>query len=95
MTHGVLFLEHLDQLVTIAENTRLNEAAKLLVSGTDLLNDVSQRMQARHLKNILVIDGHKRPVGVLTARAILRALPGNAENQEAQLIDNVKVVGYR
>ena len=135
-----------ERLVTIADNARLIEAAKLLTSGTDLvvvrdgagvlqgvvtktdvvrqisvcqgatclcpvstvmtrdvvlcqgsdrLQDVSERMKARHLKNIPVVDRDNRPLGVLTARAILRALLGDAKYEEAQLIDYVKGVGYR
>ena len=135
-----------ERLVTIADDGRLIEAAKLLTSGTDLvvvrdgagvlqgvvtktdvvrqisvcqgatcqcpvstvmtrdvvlcrrsdhLQDVSERMKARHLKNIPVVDGDNRPLGVLTARAVLRVLLGDAEYEEAQLIDYVTGVGYR
>ena len=135
-----------ERLVTIADNARLIEAAKLLTSGTDLvvvrdgagvlqgvvtktdvvrqisvcqgatclcpvstvmtrdvllcrgsdrLQDVSERMKARHLKNIPVVDGDNRPLGVLTARAVLRILLGDAEYEEAQLVGYVKGVGYR
>ena len=64
-------------------------------SGPDALADVSQRMKERHLKNIPVVDGRSRPLGVITARAILRVLLGDAEFDEAQLMDYVKGVGYR
>ena len=135
-----------ERLVTIADDARLIEAAKLLTSGTDLvvvrdgagvlqgvvtktdvvrqisvcqgatclcpvstvmtrdvvlcqgsdrLQDVSERMKARHLKNIPMVDGNNRPLGVLTARAVLRILLGDAEYEEAQLVDYVKGVGYR
>lgn len=67
----------------------------VLCRDTDLLHEVSERMKARHLKNIPVVDGNHRPVAVLTARAILRVLLGGAEYAEAQLIDYVKGVGYR
>jgi CBS domain-containing protein len=63
--------------------------------GSDRLEDVSERMKARHLKNIPVVDGENRPVGLLTARAVLRVLLGAAEHEEAQLVDYVKGVGYR
>ena len=59
------------------------------------MQDVSERMKERHLKNIPVVDRDNRPLGVLTARAILRALLGDAKYEEAQLIDYVKGVGYR
>ncbi|MCP8892312.1 CBS domain-containing protein [Sphingomonas faeni] len=66
-----------------------------LCRGTDLLQDVSKLMKARHLKNIPVVDGDNRPLGVLTARAVLRVLLSDAEYEEAQLVDYVKGVGYR
>lgn len=135
-----------ERLVTIAEDSKLIEAAKLLTSGTDivvvcdgegalqgvvtktdvvkqisvcqgatcmcpvstvmtrdvalcrerdLLQDVSVLMNERHLKNIPVVDGDNQPIGVLTARAVLRALLGDAEFEEAQLISYVKGIGYR
>lgn len=52
-------------------------------------------MKARHLKNIPVVDGENRPIGVVTARAVLRVLLSDAEFEEAQLIGYVKGVGYR
>jgi CBS domain-containing protein len=61
----------------------------------DSLADVSRRMMERHLKNIPVVDSNDRPLGVLTARAILRVLLGDSEFDEAQLMDYVKGVGYR
>ncbi len=66
-----------------------------LCRGTDLLQDVSKLMKERHLKNIPVVDGEGRPIGVLTARAVLRILLSDAEYEEAQLVDYVKGVGYR
>ncbi len=67
----------------------------LLCQGSDRLQDVSERMKALHLKNIPVVDGENRPLGLLTARAVLRVLLGDAEHEEAQLVDYVKGVGYR
>lgn len=135
-----------EKLVTITEDAKLIEAAKLLSSGTDLvvvcdskgvlqgvvtktdvvrqisvcqgatcmcpastvmtrdvafcrgadrLQDVSKLMKERHLKNIPVVEGDNRPIGVLTARAVLRILLSDAEYEEAQLIDYVKGIGYR
>ncbi len=66
-----------------------------LCRGVDLLQDVSKRMKERHLKNIPVVDRDNRPVGVLTARAILRVILSDAEYEEAQLVDYVKGIGYR
>lgn len=135
-----------EKLVTIADDAKLIEAAKLLTSGTDLvivcnsegalqgvvtktdvvrqisvcdgatcmcpvstimtrnvalcraadlLQDVSKLMKERHLKNIPVVDGDDRPIGMLTARAVLRILLSAAEYEEAQLVDYVKGIGYR
>lgn len=67
----------------------------VLCRASDRLRDVSAQMKARHLKNIPVVDANDRPVGVLTARAVLRVLLGEAEYEEAQLSDYVKGVGYR
>ena len=52
-------------------------------------------MKERHLKNIPVVAADNRPIGVLTAQAILRVLLGDVEYEEAQLVDYVKGVGYR
>lgn len=67
----------------------------VLCHGHDLLQEVSLRMKARNLKNIPVVDENNRPVGLLTARAVLRVLLGDAEVAEAQLVDYVSGVGYR
>ncbi len=66
-----------------------------LCRGADLLQDVAKLMKERHLKNIPVVDADSRPIGVLTARAVLRVLLSDAEYEEAQLVDYVKGVGYR
>lgn len=66
-----------------------------LCRGADPLQDVAQIMKERHLKNIPVVDAVNRPIGVLTARAVLRVLLSDAEYEEAQLTDYVKGVGYR
>jgi predicted transcriptional regulator len=67
----------------------------VLCQQSDRLQDVSERMKARHLKNIPVVDEDNRPSGLLTARAVLRVLLGDAEHEEARLVDYVKGVGYR
>lgn len=66
-----------------------------LCRAADRLQDVSKLMRERHLKNIPVVDGGNRPVGVLTARAVLGVLLSDAEYEEAQLVDYVRGVGYR
>lgn len=67
----------------------------VLCRSGDLLQDVLTRMKEHGLKNIPVVDEHARPVGVLTARAILRVLLRDVQYEEALLIDYVKGVGYR
>ena len=67
----------------------------LLCQGSDRLQDVSERMKVRHLKSIPVVDERNRPLSLLTARAVLRILLGDAEHEEAQLVDYVNGVGYR
>lgn len=66
-----------------------------LCRGLDHLEDVSELMKQRHLKNIPVVDADNRPIGILTARLILRALLSDAEYEEAQVIDFISGVGYR
>lgn len=61
----------------------------------DQLADVSRLMKEHRLKNIPVIDEDNRLLGVLTAREILRALLGEVEFEEAQMINYVKGIGYR
>lgn len=63
--------------------------------GTDELKNVSQMMKDRHLKNIPIVNEINRPLGVLTARAVLDSLLSDTEFEETQLIDYVKGIGYR
>lgn len=67
----------------------------VLCQGGETVRDVTARMRDRSLKNIPVVDKESRPVGVLTARALLRVLLRDAEYEEALLADYVKGVGYR
>ncbi len=67
----------------------------VLCHAEDLLQDVSRLMKERHIKNIPVVNAENRPIGVVTARAVLRVLLSDAEFEEAQLIGYVKGVGYR
>lgn len=66
-----------------------------LCRGSDLLQDVSLTMKARDIKTIVLVDESNRPLGLLTARAILRVLLGDALHEEEQLIGYVSGVGYR
>lgn len=67
----------------------------VLCRETDPLADVSSLMKNRRLKNIPVIDDDNRPLGVITARAVLSSLLSDSKYEEAQLIDYVKGIGYR
>ena len=67
----------------------------ILCRRSDPLTDVSSLMKSHHLKNIPVVDGDNRPLGVISARAVLQSLLNDSEYEEAQLIDYVKGVGYR
>lgn len=67
----------------------------VLCHGHDLLQDVSLKMKTRHLKNIVLVDENNRPLGLLTARSILRVLLGDSQYEAAQLADYVSGVGYR
>jgi CBS domain-containing protein len=66
-----------------------------LCQESDHLADVSELMKQLHLKSIPVVDSDNRPIGVLTARVILRALLGDAKYEESQLINYVDGLGYR
>ena len=67
----------------------------VVCSATDRLEDISNQLRDRGLKNIPIVDDRGRPIGLLTARGILGTLLLDAEYDEAQLIDYVKGVGYR
>lgn len=58
------------------------------------LDEVWSRMKARGLKNLPILDGSRRPVGVLNARDVLQALLHDVENEEALLRDYVMTAGY-
>ncbi len=60
-----------------------------------LLRDVWQRMKARDLKHVPVVDPESRPLGLLHARDILQHLLGDSEYEDAMLRDYVIGVGYR
>lgn len=62
---------------------------------SDGLADVAELLKLRHLKTIPVVDINNRPLGVLTARIILRVLLGEAKYEEFQLINYIDGLGYR
>lgn len=61
----------------------------------DPLRDVWSVMKARNLKNIPVVDGNLRPLGVLNARDALEMLRKEVEDVELLLGNYVMGVGYR
>jgi len=67
----------------------------VLCHGSDLLQDVSLKMRARNLNSIVLVDERNHPLALLTARAVLRTLLGDALHEEEQLVDYVSGVGYR
>ena len=60
----------------------------------DLLREVWMIMKERHLKNIPILDGDSRPVGVLNARDALDALLEAIQYEEVLLREYVMCVGY-
>ena len=60
----------------------------------DLLREVWMIMKERHLKNIPILDGDSRPVGVLNARDALEALLEEIQYEEVLLREYVMCVGY-
>ncbi len=52
-------------------------------------------MKARGLQRIPIVDGNRKPVGIIYARDALQCLLGEAENDEALLRDYVMDVGYQ
>ncbi|MBW4025187.1 MAG: CBS domain-containing protein [Proteobacteria bacterium] len=51
-------------------------------------------MKARGLQRIPVLDGNRKPVGIIYARDALQCLLGKVESDEALLRDYVMGVGY-
>ena len=60
----------------------------------DCLADVLAMMEQRGLVHIPLLDGERRPIGVINARDALRALVQAGEYEEALLRDYVMGIGY-
>lgn len=60
----------------------------------DCLADVLAMMEQRGLVHIPLLDGQRRPIGVVNARDALRALVQAGEYEEALLRDYVMGIGY-
>jgi CBS domain-containing protein len=67
----------------------------VLCRHNETVESVWERMKARSLKNIPVVEAETRPVGVLHARDLLEVLLKASKDQEAMLRDYVMGVGYR
>ena len=67
----------------------------VLCRSNDTVGSAWERMKQRKLKNIPVVEGEARPVGVLHARDLLQILLEDSEDEEAMLRDYVMGVGYR
>jgi len=52
-------------------------------------------MKARGLQRIPIVDGNRKPVGIIYARDALQCLLGEAENDGTLLRDYVMDVGYQ
>ncbi|MBJ6125550.1 CBS domain-containing protein [Microvirga splendida] len=61
----------------------------------DHLKDVWATMMRHGLQRVPVVDGGRRPLGILYARDALQSLLGEVEHEEALLRDYVMCVGYR
>jgi CBS domain-containing protein len=62
--------------------------------ANELLRDVWSVMKERGLQRIPVLDGARRPIGVIYTRDALQNLLGEAENENGLLRDYISGVGY-
>jgi CBS domain-containing protein len=62
---------------------------------SDPVEDIWSRMKQTGFMHMPVIDGARRPLGVLAARDVLVTLLEDREHEESLLMDYVNGVGYR
>lgn len=67
----------------------------ITASPHDDLKQAWKVMQDRGLKNVPVVDGDRRPLGVLNARDVLECLWGEVRHEEELLFNYVMNIGYR
>jgi CBS domain-containing protein len=67
----------------------------VLCRPRDSLQHVWDRIKEGSLKNLPITNEEGRPIGVLSARDVLRTLLDEAEDEEALLRDYVMGVGYQ
>lgn len=60
----------------------------------DLLSDVLGMMEKCGLVHFPVVDAHRKPLGVVNARDVLRVLVADGEYEESLLRDYVMGMGY-
>jgi CBS domain-containing protein len=61
----------------------------------DWLHEVWSIVKQRGLKNVPVVDQDTKPLGVLSARDMVRALLEDTEHEESLLRDYIVGIGYR
>lgn len=61
----------------------------------EALQDIWAVMKRRGLQRIPLLDGERKPVGIIYARDALQCLLGEVESDEALLRDYVMDVGYQ
>ena len=59
------------------------------------LRDIWSVMKDRGLQRIPVLDGNRKPIGIIYARDALQCLLGEVESEEVLLRDYVMDVGYQ
>jgi CBS domain-containing protein len=62
---------------------------------SDRLHEVWSIVKQRALKNIPIVDQDNMPLGVLSARDLVRVLLEDTEHEESLLLDYVVGIGYR
>jgi CBS domain-containing protein len=67
----------------------------LLCRPGDMLSTLWSQMKERGIKNVPLVDGDLKPVGIVTARDVLQVLLKDAESEESLLRDYVMGFGYR
>jgi CBS domain-containing protein len=79
---------------TCALSTVMSRDVLLCRPGESLL-ELWEKMKARGLKNVPLVDQDSQPLGVVTARDALQVLLAEAESEEILLRDYVMGFGYR
>ena len=62
---------------------------------SDRLHEIWSTVKQRALKNIPIVDQDNMPLGVLSARDLVRVLLEDTEHEESLLLDYIVNIGYR